>query len=233
MPEYKRYALYAMAEGALHDQASRWLGWDSRTGRRVEHPILDGLPVAQMTETPRKYGFHGTIKAPFALAEGKTQAMLEAACSALLPALDAAHVDRMEVRPLEGFVALVPEEQSSSLNSLASEIVELFDGFRAPLTEAELGKRRKAGLTAQQEANLQAWGYPYVMDDFRFHMTLTGRLEALEAEALAKRLREHLGPVIPTPFPVNAISLLGEDDGGMFHVVDTYPLADATRKDPS
>ena len=33
-------------------------------------------------------------------------------------------------------------------------------------------------VTERQASNLDRWGYPYVFDDFRFHMTLTGPLTA-------------------------------------------------------
>ncbi|WP_397422472.1 DUF1045 domain-containing protein, partial [Phenylobacterium sp.] len=34
----------------------------------------------------------------------------------------------------------------------------------------------KAGLSPEQDARMLKWGYPYVYEDFRFHMTLTGRI---------------------------------------------------------
>jgi hypothetical protein len=33
-----------------------------------------------------------------------------------------------------------------------------------------------AGLNQSQVANLDRWGYPYLFADFRFHMTLTGKV---------------------------------------------------------
>ncbi len=227
MQDFRRYALYAMAPDELHGQASRWLGWDSRKGKQTEHPALEGLPasVADLTATPRKYGFHGTMKPPFRLAEGLTQSDLEAVCASRLGALQGAVVERMVVQPLDGFVALVPQTPSDSLNRLCNAVVEGFEDFRAPLNEAELAKRRKAHLTAAQEANLVRWGYPYVMSEFRFHMTLSGRLSAEDARKLATRLQDHFAPLIPQPFPVTSISLLGEDANGFFHVIASYALA--------
>ena len=49
--------------------------------------------------------------------------------------------------------------------------------FARPPGAAELERRRKAGLSAAQEKMLLRWGYPYVLDEFRFHLTLTGRLQ--------------------------------------------------------
>ncbi|CAN0603711.1 unnamed protein product, partial [Ectocarpus sp. 12 AP-2014] len=79
MTQFSRYAIYVMAQGEFHQEASRWLGWDCRLGCALEHPNVDGLPdsIDALTQTPRKYGFHGTIKPPFRLADGETQASLQ------------------------------------------------------------------------------------------------------------------------------------------------------------
>ncbi len=228
MTNYRRFALYAMADGALHDKASRWLGWDASIGMAVVQPTFDDLPapIAELTAAPRAYGFHGTMKPPFRLANGQSQAALQESCAAILPSLQAATVARMVVRPLGGFVALVPTEPSKSLNRLSNQVVKRFEAFREPLNEAELAKRRRNGLTERQERFLQQWGYPYVMEEFRFHMTLTGKLPPQEAAAVAACLQDYFAPVIPTPFPINAIALLGEDAHGRFHVIQSYPLGD-------
>lgn len=227
MPDYNRYAIYVLAEGALHEEASRWLGWDSRAGKAVAHPDIDGLlaPVEELTETPRKYGFHGTIKPPFCLTSGESRSTLEAACESVLPGLERARVSQLVVGPLGGFVAMIPQNPSSSLARLAGEVVEKLDGFRAPPSEPELARRRKSGLSPRQDALLAQWGYPYVMDEFRFHMTLSGKLDTDAAASLADRLGRHFASIISTPFEVNELGLLGEDEAGQFHLVRTYTLA--------
>lgn len=230
MTSYARYAIYVMADGRLHEEASHWLGWDCRQGIALDHPNVENLPasVDALSQTPRKYGFHGTIKPPFRLADGETQASLEAACEAIMPTLQAARVDALVVRPLGGFVAMVPETPSASLTALAASVVEVFDGFRAPPTSADLEKRRKAGLTPAQDAHLLRWGYPYVMDEFRFHMTLTAKRTDEEAAHIAAVLGDHFAPVLPRPFEVNALGLLGEDEMGRFHLIRSYALATAS-----
>jgi putative phosphonate metabolism protein len=226
MQDHSRYAIYVMAEGALHEQASRWLGWDSRAGKEVAHPHVAGLPapVEDLTAMPRKYGFHGTVKPPFRLAGGTTRADLEGACAAVIPTLRAVHLDRLVVQTLGGFVAMVPASPSEPLKGLAADCVQKLDAYRAEPSEQELSKRRKAGLSPSQEANLLRWGYPYVMDDFRFHMTLSGKRPAPEAAALAATLGAHFATVMPEPFAINALSLLGEGEDGHFHLIDTYGL---------
>lgn len=227
MTQFSRYAIYVMAQGDFHREASRWLGWDARLGCTMEHPEVDRLPhsIDALTQTPCKYGFHGTIKPPFRLADGETQASLQEACATLMPTLPAAKVDELVVRPLDGFVAVVPESPSASLAKLAADVVEKLDGFRAPPNSDELGKRRKAGLSPAQETNLLRWGYPHVMDEFRFHMTLSGKRPVPESENLAVRLGEHFAPVLPKPFNITSLELLGEDEAGRFHLITSYALA--------
>ena len=72
---------------------------------------------------------------------------------------------------------------------------------------AELARRRTAGLTARQEEHLSRWGYPYVLDCFRFHVTLTDRLEAREAEQLLPSLSAYFAPVIGKPITIDEITL--------------------------
>ncbi|MBC7165260.1 MAG: DUF1045 domain-containing protein [Roseovarius sp.] len=74
--------------------------------------------------------------------------------------------------------------------------------------------RRPAGAH-----NLHAWGYPHVMDAFRFHVTLTGDLPSETLDAVAGALVPTLAPLLPRPFVIDAISLMGADGDGRFHRV--------------
>ncbi|MEM1288314.1 MAG: DUF1045 domain-containing protein [Pseudomonadota bacterium] len=220
-----------MAPPPLHDAASSWLGWDSRTGQTVRHPQLQGLPDSptNLTASPRKYGFDATMKAPFRLADDATISDLRAACADRLPELGASFGEAVSARLLvsafNGFVAAIPSEPSETLNALAAGLVEEFDDFRAPLTDEELNKRRSSRLTSRQEQLLRTWGYPFVMEAFQFHMTLTGQRPHAEALVIADVLKRHFARVMPDPFEVRTIALLGEATNGFFHVIEEYPLA--------
>jgi putative phosphonate metabolism protein len=227
MTAFTRYAIYVLPQGALYDAGAAWLGWDAVLGQEVAQPVLDDLPrpVAELTATPRKYGFHGTIKPPFRLAEGTTRAALEDAATALLASLAPVELPGLTVRRLGGFVALVPYGPAPDLAALAGAVVKSLDSFRAPPTEAELARRRTSGLNARQEAMLAAWGYPYVLEEFRFHLTLSGRLPEVEADALAARLSDHLAPVLERPYVIDTLALMGEAEDGRFHLIHRYTLA--------
>ena len=81
MDGFVRYGIYVVPKAALYRAGADWLGWDSETGRAAPQPALDGLPEspAALTASPRRYGFHGTIKPPFRLAAGTDPAALAAA----------------------------------------------------------------------------------------------------------------------------------------------------------
>jgi len=219
MDKFKRYGIYVLPTGALFDAASAWLGWDSTAGTMVPHPEVADLlnSVEALTATPRKYGFHGTIKPPFFLAEGHSIDALAEATKKFCARRAPVTIPDLTVRCLGKFVAIVPAAPSAGLSELAAATVEELDCFRAPPSDAELARRRKANLSARQEAHLQAWGYPYVMDEFRFHLTLTGRTD--EAKQVRDALAVHFAPVLPSPFVINSLALMGEDAAGRFHPI--------------
>src|SRR5579862_9130407 len=78
MTGFPRYAIYfaAGADSALSRFGAALLGYDAHTGDELPFPrqALDVAPDwRDVTADPRKYGFHGTLKAPMALAPGRTE----------------------------------------------------------------------------------------------------------------------------------------------------------------
>lgn len=228
MDKFTRYAVYwAPAPGPLADFTAGWLGWDPAAGRAVAHPDLPGLPlpVAELTETPRKYGFHGTLKAPFRLAEGMTVEEPDAAAARLAARTAPVLLDGMRTARIGTFLALVPEGDATALNALAATLVAELDEFRAPLTAADLARRKADSLPPRQRELLERWGYPHVMEDFRFHLTLTGAFDADLLDALRERIDPLLVPLLPRPFAIDAVCLFGEAADGRFHLLHRYTLS--------
>ena len=219
---FTRYAIYYLPPaGALADFGARWLGWDVRRGAAAVQLDLPGLRDA--TEAPRKYGFHGTLKPPFRLAEGQDFDALRDAVAALAATLASARCGGLALVPLGRFLALVPEGDAEGIGRVAAACVRDLDGFRAPPSDAELARRRAAQLSPRQEAHLSRWGYPYVMEDFRFHLTLTGRLPRADIGAWTDTLRQHLPP-LPAPFVLDRIALVGERTEGGFALIEDHAL---------
>src|SRR5262249_2531375 len=187
MARFPRYAIYyAPALGASLDQfGAEMLGYDAWIGAALPFPadVVERIPGwRELSDDPRKYGFHATLKAPMRLDDGGSGKRLLAACAEF--ANTARPIPRIEptVNSISGFIAVIPAETTNELQQLAADAVRAFDGFRAPLTIEDRARRNPSRLTPRQVEYLDRWGYPYVMEEYRFHMTLTGRLDDTRRE---------------------------------------------------
>lgn len=235
-----RYALYfaAPADDPLMKLGASWLGRDPFTGAPVPQPGIDGLTasrLAALTDSPRRYGFHGTLKAPFHLRDGKSEADLITACRAFAAETAPFRIDGLSVNRLGKFVALTPDQPEPELAAFAALCVKAFEAFRAPLDAADLERRRKSGLSQMQDTYLTDWGYPYIFDEFRFHMTLSNKLDdPAEAEAFAAAARPYFAAVTGTPRACTTFALYREPERGapftlhtLFELTGATPAADA------
>jgi putative phosphonate metabolism protein len=214
-----RYAIYFTPDRdhPLTRLAASWLGRDAFSGAPLEPPSVDGLSAAEIAfhaAPARRYGFHATLKAPFELAPGLTEAQLIAAVDAFAGGRAPVALPKLKLARLDSFFALVPSIRSEELDAFAADVVREFDRFRAPLSETEIERRNPDRLSAPEFANLTRWGYPYVMESFRFHMTLTGRVAADQQARIADTLEALFGPLIATPVALDSVSLFAEPEAG-------------------
>jgi len=216
----QRYCIYFVpaADTMLYRFGAAVLGYDCFTG--ADFPTLDALPVdtytwRKLTHEPRRYGFHATLKAPFRLAVGRTEAELIGAFEEFARTIDVAPTIEPSVRLLQRFVAIVPVIAPPGLGRLAASCVAHFDGFRAPQTDAERIRRLAGHLTARQIEHVERWGYPYVFEDFRFHMTLTGALSVDCQKPLLQYLQGELARRHGDgPISIDRLALLRQDNPG-------------------
>ena len=219
---YTRFAIYdAPIDDALASFGATWLGWDVRTGSATCPADVPGLD--DITMTPRKYGFHGTLKPPFKLAEGRTLEELKAKAANLAGRCAPTGSGGLQLTTLGGFLALTPTGDLSGLERVASACVRDLDPFRAPASEFELARRRSAGLSTRQEARMLEWGYPYVLEEFRFHLTLSGRLSEADRTAWMNTALAHLPPLAER-YELDSIALCGERPDGRFELIQRYTL---------
>ncbi len=213
----KRYAVYySPGSGKFADLAAAWLSGT------VSLPGLP-RPAGQITVDPRRYGFHGTLRAPFRPADGVGVGQIAATVASLAARLAPVRCEGLSLENLHGFLALTPRGCEAALLEFGAMVVEGTDTLRAPLTDAEVARRRPESLTSRQRALLNVWGYPYVMEEFRFHLTLTDRLPEAEVAPVMAALDTHFAPVLPRPFVIDDLCLFGEDDAG-FHLLHRYAL---------
>lgn len=231
MTGFPRYAIYfaADADHALSRFGAGLLGYNAYTGDEVSFP-QEALHVApdwrDITTDPRKYGFHGTLKAPMALAPGKTEAELVAACATFAEKARPMPVIRPVVDAISGFIAVIPAEPVDALQQLAADCVRDFDSFRTALTAEERARRKPEKLSERQREYLDRWGYPYVMEEFRFHMTLTGRLDAERRGPILEMLRGRFAGLKLDRLAIDRIALFRQNDAkARFRLLGEWTLA--------
>jgi putative phosphonate metabolism protein len=228
----RRFAIYYAppAGSALEAFGRAWLGRDHVTGQALEQPRIEGLAperLHEITSSPRHYGFHATLKPPFRLAAGLTPENLHAAVRSLAGAHASFVCPPLQVSTISGFIACTLSAPSRPLEDLASECVRALDPFRGPLPDEEIARRRRGGLTPRQDAYLLEWGYPYVFEEFRFHMTLTGRLEEPLRGRVLAILRARAKAITGMPLSIDAIAVYEQPEGDLpFALSARYPLSE-------
>lgn len=231
-PDDARFAIYtAPPESSALDRFGRdWLGWHPDGPIDGEQAPIAGLSHERwrtLTQSPRHYGFHGTLKAPFALTSGKSYAELTEALSTFAAKQTTVTAAPLALRQIAGFLALVPSAASPTLHALADDCVTQFDSFRRGET-AEQVENRRNGLSARQSALLDRWGYPYVFEEFRFHMTLTERLPVEEANVLIDALTPLAGSILQQPLTVDEVCLFAQRAREEpFRLIERFPFAKA------
>lgn len=203
-----RYALYfaPVAGSALAQFGENWLA-------RPALAEFDAARLQALTEAPRHYGFHGTLKPPFHLTDGCDAEQLRRALAGFAARQTSFSIPALRLSALGDFLALIPSAPKPALSALAQACVIEFDAYRAPPEAAELAKRHAAGLTPRQAELLARWGYPYVMDEFRFHLTLTGPIaDGAERSRLADMLAPVVAPFLGEAVPVRELCLFHQPE---------------------
>lgn len=216
-----RYAVYfAPQRDSAHAKfGAAWLGRDAFSDCLVTRPALPGFAPAQtdaLTMRPATYGLHATLKAPFALNADHDFAALDAAMRGLAKTMDSFSF-HVAVAEIDGFLAWRPVSENAAIGHIEAQCVQVFDPFRQPASPASIAKRREAGLSPTQDAMLLQWGYPYVLSEFRFHITLCDPLPAAQRQALRLALQAACAPFADEALRFNALDLFVQrEEGGNF-----------------
>ena len=217
--EITRYGVYfTPADTAFAEAGATWLGWDIRTAKPCS------APFPQYVGRPRKYGFHATLKPPFRLASGQSPQALQDAMAQLAGSLFPVQLGAFELSRIGSFFAFTPKISDKPLTDLAATVVRKLDVFRAALGEDEIAKRRTPGMAEDKIRNLHHWGYPYVMENFRFHMTLTGPIPKNDAATCSKHIENHFAGALPEPVLLDGLTLVAERQDGYFRELTRHPL---------
>ena len=226
---FSRWAVYFAppVDHPLWRAGSEWLGRDARFGEP------DAPPARERVAAPWRYGFHATLKAPCRLVEGASRHAWLADLQALAQRHAAFEMPPLHVAMLDDFLALrpiQPLDPNHRVRRLADACVLDLDRWRAPADEAERSRRMRQPLSARQRANLQWHGYPYVLEDWRLHMTLSDSLMAVD-EGLVSSFRaqaqRHFAAAVRQPLRCDALCLFIEEvPAAPLRLLHRFPLAD-------
>ncbi len=219
LPEapYRVAVYYAPAlEDPLWAASCAWLGRDPERSVVCGQPPVEGIYAA--TSSPRRYGPHATLKPPMQLRGCYDDFVADVARLAaslevlLLPPLAAVYWHH--------FLALCPVEPSAQLNFLAARCVTELDHHRLP-EDAAAQSKRAIGRSPRQLENLALWGYPLVLDDWQFHITLSNA----GAAALLAPATEFFAPALAQPRLFNSLAIFCEDEpGAKFRLAARLPF---------
>jgi hypothetical protein len=215
---YQRYAIYwtPQPESELAAFGARWF---------AEPAVVSGLGAelaAHAVKAPARYGLHATLKAPFPLREDASEAELQHALDTFCATRCAPSGGAFIPASFQGFFGLVLSRRTADIDWLAAECVTRFDAFRAP--GGRSGVPPDGELSAQEEAFVEEFGYPYVLSAFQFHVTLAGPLSEAELNEVAAKLAPHLAPFLTATAVIDGLTLLGERDSGLFEIVSRHPF---------
>lgn len=208
MPATPRFAVYVAPSEPYWHLGNQWLGRCPATDAVFDS---QSRPPEWVSE-PARYGLHATLKAPFRLADGSTPADLDTRARAFARTQQPFHA-MLALRALRGFLAWCLDDGPANaggvrrMQALADAAVRDFDDLRAPPSPAELARRRREDFPAAEREMLGRWGYPYVFGTFKFHITLSGRLDSVALEVARAQLRKLCGDLLDTPLHVWGISL--------------------------
>ncbi len=240
-----RYAIYFIPEknSILYRLGSALLGYDIYAGKSVEKPSIalpSGISAQELVAGVQHYGLHATVVAPFFLNETSEKELVHSVnyfCQSNQPVI----FPRVKVHLHQGFMAVCPAETENTeqtaytpMQALAAKAVRFFYPLRKAPSDAEINSRLGAGLSTRQMEYLKRWNYPYVFEEYSFHITLTGMVNENDVPCLNTVLYNYLEEALAEPLIIDRLCICrqevaknhveGEKHKGSFTVYKTFLL---------
>ena len=227
-----RYAVYftPAPDTPWWQAGSHWLGRCANTDAVLPQPALTGWSPAEQllaTAQPRRYGWHATLKAPFHLALAVSETDVCKAIASIAQAHKSVPLHGLVMQYVGDCLALTLDNPIDAVAAVASHCVQDLRPLSAPLTPVDIARRRRAELSLQQDAYMLQWGYPYVFEEFRLHITLSGPLthhSAMQRENFKLGALQHFESL--PPMTLDGLALFRESaPGDAFEYVARWPLS--------
>jgi hypothetical protein len=217
---FERYAIYwtPVPGTPLAEFGARWFGGSESFGL---NPDL----AARATKAPSPYGLHATLKAPFRLRKQASPRDLQDALEEFCNGRRRPAASPLAFARHQRYLTLMLKGNEADIDWLAAECVTHFDRFRAPIEDQDRKRREIDKMSARQAAFLEEFGYPYVLSEFRFHISLAGPLKDRDIDEVEKALAPRMAPLLAAPLQIGELTLLGEPhDRGIFQQISRHPF---------
>ncbi|WP_162937919.1 DUF1045 domain-containing protein [Kiloniella sp. EL199] len=228
---HERYAIYYAPrfDSKLGQFGNAWFGFNPVSHEDIPRPNVEGMnaqEIENITQGSGRYSFHGTLRSPFKLRKNRNLDSLDKSLKSFVTKVRPIICGPLSIRSIGRFLALVPDDPESQVPDLAEQCMRALDNFRLAPDKQELDRRRQTGLTTIQEQLLLRWGYPFVMEEFRFHLTLSDKLEGMDLIKYQAILEKHCEGLCNEPFVIDEIALFGDPgQGGKFEEISRYKLS--------
>jgi len=236
MTNYKRVAIYFLPKknSSLENFGKNLLGRDINKKkkisltRRQKYFINRGFTyfdeLKDYCEQPAKYGFHATLKAPFRLKRNVKTKNFYDVISHIAAQHSRFKIKGLKIAYSKKFTFITSRKPNKLLINLENDLVKHLDTFRAELNKTEIKKRIPDSLTFKQNKYLKEWGYPFVFDQFKFHMTLMNQNNNKLSNKQKLELEKLIYKISNNVIEFNEISLLGENKNGHFEEIKRFKL---------
>ncbi|MDH3668889.1 MAG: DUF1045 domain-containing protein [Paracoccaceae bacterium] len=217
---FERYAVYWVPKraDALAHFGVAWTGWCADQGELRKLGSFGDLSFnpATITRNLRRHGLHGLLRAPFALAQGRSRFALETALQQRIEGALSCPIPRFNVAVIGGRVSLVPEEYDNGLGTVVDRIDEAIDPLASVRAQAWPDPGGPAGEDVVQLPSGAA---------HRFHVPLTDQMDVNDAFRLIAEIEPLVADLLDVPRRLTDVALMGDPGGGRrLRILQRYDL---------
>ena len=237
MKKYSRYAIYYAPpkESNLEEFGRYWFGWDPLNAKLINNKhrinylnrfgIKNLINIDKNVLIPKKYGFHGTLIPPFKLNKNYSTNTLFKKTEEIAKKFKKFKFYKFKLKKINNFYAFVQNKKNNNINKLSNRLVRELFKFRSPLTKKEIDRRNPSKLSKLQLNILYKWGYPYLMSEFNFHMTLASEVTGNKLYLELKKIERNKEIILNEINNFDKIYIFGENQKGMFENLENFSLS--------